>query len=92
MRGINNEMRRFGIRACTIVPAEVNTPVLDNRPSPPDPGARASMMQPEDVAAAIVLCARMPGRTLVEQIVMRPTRPRDTAAELAAAARLGGPS
>ena len=87
MRGINNELRRYGVRACTIIPAEVNTPVLDNRPSPPDAASRAAMMQPEDVAAAIVLCAHMPGRTLVEQIVMRPTRPRDTSAELAVAAQ-----
>ena len=38
------------------------------------------------VAAAIVLCATMPARTLVEQIVMMPTRPRDTSADMAAAA------
>jgi NADP-dependent 3-hydroxy acid dehydrogenase YdfG len=88
MRGLNNELRRFGIRACTIIPGEVNTAVLDKRPSPPDHAAREAMMQPEDVAAAIVLCARMPGRTLIEQIVMRPTRPRDTSAESAAAAQI----
>ncbi len=91
MRGLSNELRGHGIRACSIVPGEVNTAVLDNRPSPPDVQARARMMQPEDVAAAIVLCARMPARTLVEQIVMTPTRPRDLSAELAIAARTGAP-
>lgn len=85
MRGLNNELRQHGIRACTIVPGEVNTPVLDARPTPPDDAARASMMQPEDVAAAILLCARMPARTLVEQIVMTPTRVRDKSEELAIA-------
>jgi hypothetical protein len=49
------------------------------------------MMQPEDVAAAIVLCATLPSRTLVEQIVMSPTKPRDRSAELVIAAELGRP-
>ena len=92
MRGINNELRDQGIRACTIVPGEVNTAVLDNRPSPPSDSARAAMMQPEDVAQAIVLCASMPGRTLVEQIVMTPTASRDRSAELAVAAVKGAPA
>jgi len=91
MRGISNELRRHGIRACTIIPGEVDTPVLDARPSPPAAQERARMMQPEDVAAAIVLCATLPGRTLIEQIVMSPTRPRDISAELAAAAVAGAP-
>ena len=91
MRGISNELRSHGIRACTIIPGEVNTAVLDARPAPPDEAARQHMMQPEDVAAAIVLCASLPGRTLVEQIVMSPTRPRDLGAELDVASRLGRP-
>jgi NADP-dependent 3-hydroxy acid dehydrogenase YdfG len=86
MKGMVAELRGHGIRACTVIPGEVDTPVLDARPSPPDAAARATMMQPEDVAEAILLCARMPARTLVEQIVMLPTRPRDQGAELAAAA------
>lgn len=86
MKGMVNELRGHGIRACTIIPGEVNTAVLDARPSPPDDAARAAMMQPEDVAEAILLCARMPARALVEQIVMLPTQPRDQSAELAVAA------
>lgn len=86
MQGLSAELRNQGVRACTIIPSEVNTPILDNRPKPPDQQARDNMMQAEDVAAAILLCASMPGRTLVEQIVMSPTRTRDLADELAAAA------
>ena len=91
MRGINSELRGHGIRACTIVPGEVNTPVLDNRPAPPDAEARTRMMQAEDVAATILLCAAMPQRTLIEQIVMMPTYPRDRSAEIAVAATTGAP-
>src|SRR2546425_12900781 len=31
-----------------------------------DAAARSTMMQPEDVASAILLCVLMPGRTLIE--------------------------
>ncbi|HEX5690232.1 MAG TPA: SDR family oxidoreductase, partial [Roseiflexaceae bacterium] len=34
---INIEERANGIRACVICPGEVNTPILDLRPSPPPP-------------------------------------------------------
>ncbi|MEM7407657.1 MAG: SDR family oxidoreductase [Pseudomonadota bacterium] len=85
MRSINAELRNEGIRACTILPAEVDTPILDNRPLPPDAAARATMMQPEDVADAIVFCATMPQRTLVEQITLLPTHARDVSADIAAA-------
>ena len=41
--------------------------------------------------AAIMLCVSLPRRTLIEQIVMSPTLPRDMSAELAVAAELGRP-
>ncbi len=91
MREINTELRGRGIRACTIIPAEVDTPILDKRPLPPGPEARATMMRPEDVAEAIMLCATMPARTLVSEIVMMPTRPRDTSQDVEAARRSGAP-
>ena len=86
MKGLNSELGKHGIRACSVVPGEVDTPILDNRPLPPDETARATMMQSEDVADAILLCAAMPGRTLVEQINLLPTVRRDVSADLAAAA------
>jgi NADP-dependent 3-hydroxy acid dehydrogenase YdfG len=82
VRGMNAELRDHGIRACCVFPAEVDTDILDNRPLPPDDTARATMMQPEDIADAILLCAAMPGRTIVEQIVLIPTRTRDQSADL----------
>lgn len=91
MRGINAELNAKGIRACTVLPAEVDTPILNNRPHNPDAEARATMMMPEDVAAAILLCATLPGRTLIEEIVMSPTMPRDRSLDMAAAAVEGAP-
>ena len=85
MRGLNAELRAEGIRACAIMPAEVDTPILDNRPLPPDAEARSTMMRPDDVATAILLCATMPQRTLVSEIVLMPTQPRDTSKDMKAA-------
>ena len=85
MRGLNAELRNQGIRACTVFPAEVDTPILDNRPLPPDADARATMMMPEDIADAIFLCAAMPSRTIVEQVVLLPTIARDVSADVQSA-------
>ena len=89
MGHVHNVYRNHGIRATTVVPAEVDTPILDNRPMPPSAQARATLMQSEDVAAAILLCATLPHRTVVEEIVMSPTHDRERAAELAVAFREG---
>lgn len=89
MRGLSSELRGQGIRATTIIPGEVDTPILDGRPAPPDAEARQSMMQPIDVARAIHFAATTPHRTLVEEIVMTPTFPRNMEAELAVAKQAG---
>lgn len=80
--GLNSELRSEGIRATAIIPAEVDTAILDGRPAPPDDEARKTMMQPEDVAACILAAATMPHRTVVEEIVVAPTYPRDMSAEM----------
>jgi NAD(P)-dependent dehydrogenase (short-subunit alcohol dehydrogenase family) len=92
MRSLHEELRARGIRATTIFPAEVDTPIMDKRPRPPDASARAAMMRPEDVADVILLCATMPARTVIEQVVMHPTRPRDVSADIAAGLRVGAPA
>jgi NADP-dependent 3-hydroxy acid dehydrogenase YdfG len=89
MGHVHTVYRNQGIRATTIVPAEVDTPILDNRPLPPSAEARATLMQAEDVAAAIVFCVTLPPRTVVEEIVMSPNHDRERSAELAVAFREG---
>jgi NAD(P)-dependent dehydrogenase (short-subunit alcohol dehydrogenase family) len=91
MGSIHSELRMHGIRATTILPGEVDTPILDKRPLPPDGRARSTMMQPEDVARAIMLCVTLPPRTVIEEIVMLPTIQRDTSEDIRVARGLGGP-
>jgi NADP-dependent 3-hydroxy acid dehydrogenase YdfG len=91
MRFVHATYRQQGIRATTILPAEVDTPILERRPLPPDAAARATMMKPEDVAAAILLCVTLPPRTVIEEIVMSPTILRDHSQDLERARRIGEP-
>lgn len=69
---INTEERGRGIRACSIFPGDVDTPLLDQRPAPPPAEARKSMMQPEDVAACVWLALSLPPRAVIEELVVRP--------------------
>jgi NADP-dependent 3-hydroxy acid dehydrogenase YdfG len=75
-QSINAEERSRGIRACSIFPGEIDTPLLDKRPQPPDVQARARMLQPEDVADCTLFCINLPEHVLVEEMLVRPTRLR----------------
>ncbi len=70
---INIEECRNGIRATSILPGEVATPILEKRPVPPSPEERARMAQPEDLGAAILFVASLPARTCVNELVISPT-------------------
>ncbi len=78
---INAEERVNGVRACAILPGEVATAILDRRPNPPSPRARRAMLQPEDVAAAVVFVATQPHRVTIDELWITPTVQRDRAAD-----------
>ena len=65
---INAEQRGHGVRACSIFPRDVNTPLLDKRPQPPSPEVRAAMLQPEDIAECVWLAATLPSRAVLDEI------------------------
>jgi NAD(P)-dependent dehydrogenase (short-subunit alcohol dehydrogenase family) len=67
-QSLNAEERANGIRACSIFPRDINTPLLDKRPQPPPADARARMLQPDDVAACVWLAASLPPRAIVEEL------------------------
>jgi NADP-dependent 3-hydroxy acid dehydrogenase YdfG len=76
-QSINLAERRHGIRACAICPGEVETPIMELRPNPPSAEARATMLQPEDIAETILHVAALPARAAVELVSIRPTVLRD---------------
>jgi len=70
---INMEECMHGIRATSILPGEVATPIMEKRPVPPSREERARMAQPEDFGKAILFVAMMPARTCVNELVIAPT-------------------
>ncbi len=70
---INMEECMHGIRATSILPGEVATPILEKRPVPPSKEERARMAQPEDFGKAILFVATMPARSCVNELVIAPT-------------------
>ena len=71
-QSLNAEERGRGVRACAIFPGDIDTPLLDKRPQPPGPEARAQMLRPDDVAECVMLCVNLPAHAIAEEIVIRP--------------------
>ncbi|KPI11479.1 short-chain dehydrogenase/reductase SDR [Actinobacteria bacterium OK074] len=92
MTFLHNTFRNQGLRAITVLPGETDTPILDNRARPPAVGERANMLQPQDVAEAIHLAITLPQRVVLQEIVVAPTRQRDTSADLEISRWAGAPA
>jgi len=71
-QSINAEERARGVRACAVLPGDIDTPLLDRRPTPPTAEARERMLRPEDVAECVLLAINLPARAIVEEILVRP--------------------
>lgn len=67
------EEKDHGIRVTNIHPGEVETPILDARPTPVTAEHRARILQPEDVAAAVLMVCKLPPRAHVSDLVIKPT-------------------
>lgn len=62
-----------GLRACCLMPGEVATPILEQRPVVPSAEEQAQMLQPEDLGRTIAFVANMPPRVCVNEILISPT-------------------
>jgi len=70
---LGREEGKNGIRSTVIYPGEVNTPILDARPIPVGPERRATILQPEDIAAAVKFLVELHPRARVPELVITPT-------------------
>jgi len=73
---INMEECSNGIRASSLLPGEVATPILNKRPVPPSQAQRERMVQAEDMGQAILFLSQMPPRTCINELVISPTHNR----------------
>ena len=72
-RSLMLEVRKEGVRVVTVCPGSVDTGMLVDQPMlTPN---RERILQPEDVADAILHAVRLPGRALVSELDIRPTNP-----------------
>lgn len=92
MKYLYTTFRNDGIRVTTILPGEVNTPIMDTRVRPPSSDERAAMVDPDDVARAIVLCCSLPARATVEELVISPTHSRDQGPDTEISRWMGAPA
>src|SRR5262245_41816338 len=72
-RSLMLEVRKEGIRVITICPGSVDTAMLRDQPMLKSDPQR--ILQPDDVAQAIVDAVRLSPRALVSEIDLRPTNP-----------------
>ncbi len=70
---LNIEEGKNRVRACTISPGEVNTPLLDKRPIPIPDEEKARMLQEADMGETILFVARMPLHVCINEILISPT-------------------
>ena len=70
---VSNEVRDEGVRITNVYPGEVNTPILDNRPTPVSQEHKDAILQPEDIASVVLSICQLPPRANVPEIVIKPT-------------------
>ena len=70
---INAEECGNGIRATSVLPGEVATPILEKRPVPPSQEQRTRMLQADDLGKTILYIASLPPRACVNELIISPT-------------------
>lgn len=70
---VGQEEKEHGIRCTAIIPGEVDTPILDQRPIAVTSEQRQKILKPEDVAAAILFVASQPVRVNIPELVIVPS-------------------
>ena len=71
-QSINAEEAQHNIRATSIFPGDINTEILEKRPTPPPAEARTKMLQPQDIADCVMLAINLPPRAVVEELRIVP--------------------
>lgn len=70
---LNMEECIHGIRATTLSPAGIDTPLLNKRAKPPTPEVRAALLKTQDIADITRYIAGLPPRVCINEVLMSPT-------------------
>jgi 3-oxoacyl-[acyl-carrier protein] reductase len=66
------EVREYNIRVITICPGSVDTSFSSER----DPVKSSKIIHPNDIAQTMIVALKLPDRTMVSEIDIRPTNPK----------------
>lgn len=69
---VANEVAEDGVRLTNLYPGEVNTPILDERPTPVSDEHRQRILQPEEVAQLVLGIIALPPTVHVPEVVIKP--------------------
>ena len=69
---VSLEEAKNGIRVTNIYPGEVDTPLLEERPHPVSSAHRNRILQPEDIASAVLMVAQLSSRVHVPELTIKP--------------------
>jgi NADP-dependent 3-hydroxy acid dehydrogenase YdfG len=71
--GLAAEEKDSGVRVCNIYPGEVDTPILEHRPTPVTEEHRQRILKPDDVAQAVLFVASQPPHVSIPELIIKPT-------------------
>ncbi|MFO0943458.1 MAG: SDR family NAD(P)-dependent oxidoreductase [Pirellulales bacterium] len=69
---VSNEVAPDGVRVINLYPGEVNTPILENRPTPVTEEHKQRILQPEHVTELIMSVLNLPESVHVPELVIKP--------------------
>lgn len=70
--GLGAEEKDSGIRVTNIYPGEVDTPILEFRPTPVTDEHRRRILQPEDIARGVLYVAAQPPHVSIPELIIKP--------------------
>jgi NADP-dependent 3-hydroxy acid dehydrogenase YdfG len=62
-----------GVRVSSVYPGEIDTPILDQRPTPVSDAQKAKILKSEDVADAIYYIAGLPPHVNIPELIIMPS-------------------
>ena len=69
------EERANGVRVSVVYPGFTDTPLVQQRPTPPTPAQLTAALRPEDVARVVLTVISLPTRAYVPELLLYPSRP-----------------
>lgn len=72
-RFLNFELTNTGVRASVLIPGEVDTPIMDNRPIPPTADDRTTMIGVNECVEALLTIIGLPKRSTISELILKPT-------------------